>query len=70
MAAGVLERLRELQRRLPAERDDDARHRSGRQLGVVDLEHVLVRERLEVQPVGGVVVGGDGLGLQLTMTVS
>ena len=26
-----------------------------------DLEHVLERQRLEVQPVGGVVVGRDGL---------
>ena len=26
-----------------------------------DLQHVLERQRLEVQPVGGVVVGGDGL---------
>ena len=32
-------------------------------LGVHDLEHVLEGERLEVQPVGGVVVGGDGLGV-------
>ena len=32
-------------------------------LGVDDLEHVLERERLEVQPAGGVVVGGDGLGV-------
>ena len=32
-------------------------------LGVDHLEHVLEGERLEVQPVGGVVVGGDRLGV-------
>jgi hypothetical protein len=32
-------------------------------LGVVDLQHVLQGQRLEVEPVGGVVVGGDGLGV-------
>ena len=30
-------------------------------LGLDDLEHVLGRERLEIEPVGGVVVGRDGL---------
>jgi len=30
-------------------------------LGVYDLQNVLEREWLEVQPIGGVVVGGDGL---------
>ena len=35
----------------------------GLPLGVDDLEHVLERERLEVQPAGGVVVGGDRLGV-------
>ena len=34
---------------------------AGLLLGVHDLEHVLEGERLEVEPVGGVVVGGDGL---------
>ena len=46
------ERLRETERRLAAELHDDARDRSGLRLGVHDLEHVLERERLEVQPVG------------------
>ena len=48
---------RELQRRLPAELDHDAL----RPLAVADSEHRLDVERLEVEPVGGVVVGGDGL---------
>ena len=36
---------------------------AGLLLGVDDLEHVLERERLEVQPVAGVVVGRDRLGV-------
>ncbi len=32
-------------------------------LGVEHLEHVLERQRLEVQAIAGVVVGGDGLGV-------
>ena len=49
----------QLERRLAAELDDDA-------LGLLDVddaEHVLERQRLEVQAVGGVVVGGDRLGV-------
>ena len=51
--------LGQLDRRLSAECDDDA----VRLLGVEYAEHVLVRQRLEVQPVGGVEIGGDGLGV-------
>ena len=50
---------RQLQRRLAAVLHDDA-------LGLLlvdDLQDVLERQRLEVQPVGGVVVGRDGLGV-------
>ena len=61
--AGVGEALRERQRRLAAERDDEALDRTGGELGVVDLEHVLERQRLEVQPVRGVVVRRDRLGV-------
>ena len=61
--AGVLEPLRQAQRRLPAERADHPGDRAGRPLGLDHLEHVLERERLEVEAVGGVVVGGDGLGV-------
>ena len=50
---------RELERRLPAELHDHA----DRLLALDDLEHVLGRERLEVQAVGRVVVGRDGLGI-------
>ncbi len=55
--AGRLQARRELERRLAAELDDHA-------LGLLDLddpEHVLERERLEVEPVGGVVVRRDRL---------
>ena len=68
--AGRLERLGELQRRLAAELDDDAVQRAVLLLALEDLEHVLRGQRLEIEPVGGVVVGRDGLGLQLTMMVS
>ena len=50
------QRLRELERRLPAVLHDHA-------LGLFDLddlEHVLERQRLEVQAIGGVVVGRHG----------
>ena len=59
--AGVLEPLRQAERGLAAELADHAGDRAGLPLGVHDLEHVLEGERLEVEPVGGVVVGGDGL---------
>ena len=63
MHAGVLEPLRQAERRLPAELADHAGDRAGLRLRVHDLEHVLEGERLEVEPVGGVVVGRDGLGV-------
>ena len=59
----VLERRGELQRRLAAELDDDAVERALRLLDADDLEHVLGGQRLEIEPVGGVVVGRDGLGI-------
>jgi hypothetical protein len=37
--------------------------RAGGLLGAQDLQHVLRRQRLEIEPVGGVVVGRDGLGV-------
>jgi hypothetical protein len=59
--AGGLEALREAERGLAAELHDDADQFAALALGVDDLEHVLEGERLEVEPVGGVVVGRDGL---------
>ena len=61
--AGVLEPLGQAERRLAAERADDAGDGAGLLLGVHHLEHVLEGQRLEVQPVGGVVVGRHRLGV-------
>ena len=60
---GLLQRLGELERRLAAELHDHAVQRAVRPLGVDDLEHVLRRQRLEIEPVGGVVVGRHRLGI-------
>ena len=61
------EPLREAERRLSAELHDDADDAgtacAGSGFGVVDLEDVLEGQRLEVQPVGGVVVGRHRLGV-------
>ena len=55
--AGLFQGRGQLQRRLAAELDDDP----VRLLDRDDLQHVLQGQRLEVEPVGGVVVGGNGL---------
>ncbi len=55
--AEALQRQRQIERRLPAELHD---HAVGL-FGIDDVEDVLQRERLEVEAVAGVVVGGDGL---------
>ena len=54
---GALERRRQVQRRLPAE----LHNRADGPLAGDDVHHILKRQRLEVEPVGGVVVGGDRL---------
>ncbi|CKT30971.1 Uncharacterised protein [Mycobacterium tuberculosis] len=57
--------MRQPERGLAAELHDDAGHSrataTGFHFGVVDLQDVLERQRLEVQPVRGVVVGGHRL---------
>ena len=53
---GLFQWLGKLQRRLAAELHDDAVQRAVGALGVDDLEHVLVGERLEIKPVRGVVI--------------
>ena len=55
--AGVLERVRELERRLPAEGHDDTLGL----LGLDDVHDVLEGQRLEVEPIARVVVGRDRL---------
>ena len=57
--AEALERQRQIERRLPAELHD---HAIGL-FGIDDVEHVLQRERLEVEAIAGVVIGGHGLGI-------
>src|SRR6185503_16869428 len=52
-----LDRARQLERGLAAELDHDA----GRLLALADRQDLLHAERLEVEAVGGVVVGRDGL---------
>ena len=56
---GRFQRTRELQRGLAAELHDHAMQRAVLAFGIDDLEHVLGGQRLEIQPVGGVVVGRD-----------
>jgi hypothetical protein len=51
-----VERARQLERRLAAELDDHP----DRLLDVDHVEHVLDRERLEIEPGRDVVVGADG----------
>ena len=57
----ALEPPRQPERRLPAE----LHHHAERLLDVHDLEHVLERERLEVEGVRDVEVGGDRLGVRV-----
>ena len=59
--AGLFQRARELQRRLAAELHDHALDAPVGAFRADDLEHVFGRQRLEEQPVGGVVVGRHGL---------
>ena len=51
--------------RIHAEAQDDADEGAGLRFRVHDLEHVLERERLEVEPVGGVVIGRHRLGIAI-----
>ena len=53
----------QLERGLAAEGDDHPGDRAGALLGLDDVEHVLVGQRFEVEPVRGVVVGRHGLGV-------
>ena len=55
--AGFLDRPGQLERRLPSELD----HHADRLLALADRQHLLDAERLEVEAVGGVVVGRDRL---------
>jgi hypothetical protein len=65
-APAAARRSARFKRRLPAELDDDAFG----SLHVDDVHHVLERERLEIETVGGVVIGRDGLRVAVNMIVS
>ena len=58
-----LEPAGELERRLPAELHDHPVQRAALLLDAEDLHHVLEGQRLEIEPVGGVVIGADRLGV-------
>ena len=60
---GPFERGRELERGLSAELHDHSHELAPLHLRRGDGDHVLDRQRLEVEPVGGVVVGRDGFGV-------
>ena len=59
--ARLLQRQRQLQRRLPAVLHDDRDVAAALPLARDDREHVLEGQRLEIQAIDGVVVGGNGL---------
>ena len=61
--AGGGQGARELQRGLTAELDDDAEQSTVLLFGADQFDHVLFGERLEIEPVGGIVVGRHGLGI-------
>ena len=46
---------------MPTELADDARDGAGLRFRVINLQHIFDGERLEVEPISGVVVGGDRL---------
>ena len=55
------QRLGEVERGLAAELDDNPEQRAAALLDPDDLDHVLGGQRLEIEPVRGVVIGRDGL---------
>ncbi len=59
--AGRAQPLRQIQRRLPAKLHNHADLRARLRFVVVDGQHVFQHQRLKVEPVAGVVIGGDGL---------
>jgi hypothetical protein len=57
------QRRRQLQRGLAAILDDHAQQLALCSFGLDQLQHVFGGQRFEIEPVGGVVVGGDGFGV-------
>ena len=61
--AGILQRLRQLQRGLAAQLHDHAHKFAVLHFGVEDFQHVLGGQRFEIEPVRRVVIGGHGFGV-------
>ena len=61
--AGLLHGFGQVQRGLAAELDDDAVQRAVLLFGFEDLDDVFFGQRLEIEAIGGVVVGRDGFGI-------
>ena len=61
--AVFFEAFGEIQRGLATKLNDNAEHLVVDVFALVDVEHVFEGERFKVELVGGVVVGGDGLGV-------
>ena len=58
--AGLLDGVGEVERRLAAELHDDAEQRAVLLFALEDFDDVFLGQRLEIEAVGGVVVGRDG----------
>eukprot|EP01136_Pigoraptor_vietnamica_P010232 Opistho-1_new@47646 len=58
--ARILQRLRQLERRLPAKLHQHARQRPVRHFDGENFQHVFGRQRLEIEAVGRVIVGRHG----------
>ena len=58
--AGVFQCMREFERRLAAELNDDAMQRAVLSLGIDDFENVFAGQRLKIKTIGRVVIRRDG----------
>ena len=63
--AGILEPLRQSKWGLPTQLYDHANYRACLLLRVHNLQNIFEGQRLEIQAVRSVVVGGDGLGIAI-----
>ena len=63
--ARLLKRLAQFQRGLAAKLHNDTGQFPGLHFALQKFQHVFLRQRLEIQPVGSVVIGRDGLGITI-----
>ena len=61
--ARLLQRMAQLERRLPTKLHDHAQKLAAAALDPADLEHVLGGQRLEIEAIGGVGIGRDRFGV-------